>query len=279
MVPLRQINWPDEQWWYYGGDGGASSSSLLNSQRFLKAWCWYFDGCIPYWDSLKQQEKWTTDSDPYAVFFSGEYVPGSGGVMYNGAIPSVRMKEMRRGQQDVEYLAYLANRVKGWNRAEVIHAMRDRYGDSNGKFSGMDDLNFSKMREDVDATIRAGSSVGADSPPVVHIIAPSDTLYANTDVSICCAAFDVDGDPLTYQWTQTGGDAVTLADVDTAIVSFTAPAVPKGKTAATVDLKLTVSDDMGYQATDSLEVSFVVRPNRAAHRADRFRPELMCTRG
>lgn len=64
------------------------------------------------------------------------------------------------------------------------------------------------------------------------------------------ASSDPDGDPITYNWTQTGGlNTVTLAGAGTAQASFTAP-----MTADTLVFQLTVTDNRGGSATDSITI-------------------------
>jgi hypothetical protein len=148
LIPYRQRNWPDEQWWYYGGGAGPTASEMANSSRFLQTWCWGVDGCLPYWQSY--QTNWTT-ADQLSVLYSGQSIPGYSA--YYGGIASFRMKQMRRGQQDIEYLARLAG-SPGWNRAAAARALAQRYADAGGdSYSGMNELKFFELREDVAASI------------------------------------------------------------------------------------------------------------------------------
>jgi hypothetical protein len=61
---------------------------------------------------------------------------------------------------------------------------------------------------------------------------------------------DPDGDPLTYNWTQVSGSAVTLSGADTATPSFTAPAGP-----ATLEFQLEVCDPGLLCSTDKVVVT------------------------
>lgn len=70
---------------------------------------------------------------------------------------------------------------------------------------------------------------------------------------------DADGDPLTYQWTQTGGPAVTLSSSTAANPTFTAPVGAAQIQAITFDL--VVSDGFSSSAADSVTIS--VNPNLA----------------
>lgn len=158
LIPQRQLNWPDEQWWYYGGGGSPTGSELANPQRFLQAWCWYVDGALPYWQCYSRTVGSTSTSawngaENLCVLYAGDNVPGYG--LQSRAFASARMKQMRRGQQDIEYLAYLANKgIADWDRPAVIRALQQRYADAGGdSYGGMNELRMFQMREDVAATI------------------------------------------------------------------------------------------------------------------------------
>ena len=64
---------------------------------------------------------------------------------------------------------------------------------------------------------------------------------------------DADGSIAAYQWQQTGGTGVTLANAATARSSFTAPVVDLG--GDTLTFSLTVTDDEGSSASASVTVS------------------------
>ena len=67
------------------------------------------------------------------------------------------------------------------------------------------------------------------------------------------ASADGDGDPLTYQWTQTSGPAVTLTGATTATPSFTAP--PRQNVAQTMTFSLVVSDGIATSAPSTVTVT------------------------
>lgn len=67
-------------------------------------------------------------------------------------------------------------------------------------------------------------------------------------------SYDPDGDPLTYQWTQIGGDAVELSGADSATASFTA------EEGQDYFFRLTVRDDQGGVGTDRVTVSAATAP-------------------
>ncbi len=77
-------------------------------------------------------------------------------------------------------------------------------------------------------------------------------------------SYDPDEDPITYQWTQIGGDTVELSGADTATASFTAE---EGKD---YFFRLTVRDDQGGVGTDRVTVSAAQAPEIIINR---FRAE------
>ncbi len=75
---------------------------------------------------------------------------------------------------------------------------------------------------------------------------------------------DPDGSIAAYAWTQTAGPTVTLNNDTTATPNFTAPLVASQ---ATLTFELTVTDDLGAQATDTVDIvinSFNVPPTANA---------------
>ena len=64
-------------------------------------------------------------------------------------------------------------------------------------------------------------------------------------------SFDPDGDPLTYQWTQTAGPEVSLSDLSAAAPIFTAPLV--GSAGEVLRFALTVGDGIA-ESTDGVQV-------------------------
>ena len=90
----------------------------------------------------------------------------------------------------------------------------------------------------------------ADAGPD-QIVDPGDTVTLDGTGST-----DADSDPLTYDWIQTGGPAVTLTGATTAQPTFTAPA------SGTLTFQLTVDDGQGGTDTDTVSVR-VNRPPTA----------------
>lgn len=69
------------------------------------------------------------------------------------------------------------------------------------------------------------------------------------------ASSDPDGTVDTYSWSQIAGPAVTLNNPDTATPTFNAPLVPQ---ATTMTFELTVTDNEGTQATDTVDIVIAV---------------------
>jgi len=95
---------------------------------------------------------------------------------------------------------------------------------------------------------------------VVNNVNAAPTADAGPDQSIAegvnvnldgSGSSDPDGSIASYAWTQTAGPTVTLNNDTTATPSFTAPLVVAQ---ATLTFELTVTDDVGSQGTDTVDV-------------------------
>lgn len=78
------------------------------------------------------------------------------------------------------------------------------------------------------------------------------SVDAKTGVALSGTGADSDGTVATYSWTQTEGSDVTLAAADSAAATFTAPEVD---TAEVLSFELTVTDNDGATATDTVEIT------------------------
>jgi serine protease len=92
-------------------------------------------------------------------------------------------------------------------------------------------------------TVNAGAAQSADTGTTA-------TLAGTASVGSHSA-----GSSLTYQWTQIGGAAVSLATPKAATTTFTAPATPD-----TLTFKLTVTDSRGYTGSASTSVTVTAAP-------------------
>ena len=74
-------------------------------------------------------------------------------------------------------------------------------------------------------------------------------------LSLQGSATDADSTDLTYRWEQLSGATVSISQADSAAAEFTAPGE-----AAELSFKLTVTDDVGGEGSDSVVVNVVVPP-------------------
>ena len=139
--------------------------------------------------------------------------------------------------------------------------LRFRIGSDNGAAATgwiLDDLAFSGITNTPFSTLVAQPAVcGANEAPVVTVGA-NQTVNERMAVVLTGGATDVNGDALTYLWTQVSGPTATLSGTTTPRLSFTAPEV-----SADSDLvfKLTASDG---KASGSANVTVrVLNVNRA----------------
>jgi hypothetical protein len=87
------------------------------------------------------------------------------------------------------------------------------------------------------------------------------------------ASFDVDGDPITYQWTQTSGPTVSLTGPNTAVPTFTAPLLSGGVgTGIALEFEIAVSDG-ALSSTSTVTVT--VEQNNHAPVADAGAPQTV----
>jgi len=80
------------------------------------------------------------------------------------------------------------------------------------------------------------------------------TVDEQTNVTLSGSGIASDGSIVSYRWTQTGCSHVNLSGADTQNASFTAPDVSSNKTLV---FKLTVTDDDGVTATDTVNIDVV----------------------
>ena len=116
---IRQKFIPTERFWHYGGAVSTSGPPVGLLGNFLAGWCSGSDGILPYWTTLRGAD-WG-QADDMAIFYTGRHY-ANGHKNYPGALPGLRMKVMRRCQQDIEYLQLLSA-AKGWGRDVVRQAV------------------------------------------------------------------------------------------------------------------------------------------------------------
>ena len=89
-------------------------------------------------------------------------------------------------------------------------------------------------------TIRVNNT---NDPPVsAPAVSPLSALEDELVTLDGTLSSDPNGDTLTYTWAQTGGNPVTLSDVNAVMPTFTAPTVSNAQGSSTLTFNLTVSD-------------------------------------
>ncbi len=115
----RMAKIPGEAYWHYGGGPPVAGKLSQFQNSFFTHWAIGTTGDLPYWDSLRGKD-WFQPSD-LAVFYCGTDYARSG-KDYDGPVAGLRLKGIRRAQQDVEYLILLSART-GWSNSRVRQAL------------------------------------------------------------------------------------------------------------------------------------------------------------
>jgi len=101
------------------------------------------------------------------------------------------------------------------------------------------------------ATDSVAIQVSPNAVPVANA-GPDQTVFAGASVQLDGSnSSDAEG-PVSYQWLQTAGPAVSLSGATTATPTFTAPA---SGASSTLDFQLTVTDSFGLTASDTVTVT------------------------
>ena len=122
---------------------------MISEAWALKAYLMGADGILP-WNSIGRMKAFE-EPTPTALIYPGKRL----GIPK--PLASFRLKALRRGQQDVEYLNLLALKT-GWDRDQIAHAVmnliglkgeeREEYAEDAGRlvFESLSPENFEKLR-------------------------------------------------------------------------------------------------------------------------------------
>lgn len=88
---------------------------------------------------------------------------------------------------------------------------------------------------------------------------PDANITGGSNVTLNGSASDVDGDTLSFSWTQTAGATLTLSNPNIATPTFTAPATTNQAQVFTFELE--VSDGIAPSVTDSVTLTIPAGPN------------------
>ena len=107
------------------------------------------------------------------------------------------------------------------------------------------------MQTPVFSQLVAGDTHACDNRVPLVSIEDDKTVNAGDTVTLSVTASDLNGDPLSYAWTQLSGSQVTLTNADSTTATFIAPL--SSVTPATLEFEVLVSD-----GTDSLSQNILI---------------------
>jgi hypothetical protein len=102
------------RYWNYGTANDVKTTNVTAEAWAVRAWLAGADGIVP-WQTVGSDTNFTKP-DETALLLPGKRFG------LNGPIVSLRLKALRRAQQDAEYLVLLA-KAKGWDREQVAAAV------------------------------------------------------------------------------------------------------------------------------------------------------------
>jgi hypothetical protein len=102
------------QYWNYGEANPIRQTNLTSEAWAIRAWLAGADAIVP-WQSVGTDANYE-QADPTALILPGKRFGIS------GPVATLRLKALRRAQQDVEYLVQLAKR-RGWDREQTAAAI------------------------------------------------------------------------------------------------------------------------------------------------------------
>ncbi len=139
-------------YWHYGTANAVGRSNLESVAWSWQAYLAGADGILP-WNSIGSESSYR-EPDPTALLYPGTPLG------LQGPVASLRLKALRRGAQDAEYLRLLAE-SRGWNREDLREALgglgvfegatRADYAEDAGRleFSGLAPEAMARVRDAV----------------------------------------------------------------------------------------------------------------------------------
>jgi len=140
---FRMQRLPGEQYWHYGGGPGISAGLIGLQKNFFTYWSIGTVGDLPYWNTLAG-DSWVRPNDLAILYTGTDYART--GKNHAGPFASVRLKAIRRAQQDIEYLNMLCAK-KGWNRWKVRKAIAPWADDPQAEVLSFQNLKAEELFE------------------------------------------------------------------------------------------------------------------------------------
>ena len=112
-------------------------------QNFFTVWAIGSSGVLPCWNVFGGGD-WFRPNNLSIIYTGRDYART--GKSYEGAFAGVRLKAIRRAQQDVEYLNLLAAK-KGWSREKVRRALAAFADDHSAYVLRFDKLSADRLFE------------------------------------------------------------------------------------------------------------------------------------
>jgi glycosyl hydrolase family 123 len=141
MFRMRKL--PGENYWRYGGETAISGKMINYQQNFFTVWAIGASGILPCWNVFGGGD-WFRPGNLSIIYSGRDYART--GKSYEGAFAGVRLKAVRRAQQDVEYLNLLAAK-KGWTRVKVRQALAAFADDPSAHVLKFDRLGADRLFE------------------------------------------------------------------------------------------------------------------------------------
>ncbi|MEN8950805.1 PKD domain-containing protein [Planktotalea arctica] len=133
-------------------------------------------------------------------------------------------------------------------------------GADSASFAAQDLMGFGYYVENgagrvwVEYTIGSGTLQPAEAP-VAEAGLPQTVASGATVTLDGTGSSDLNGDDLTYTWTQTSGAAVSLSSATTSRPTFTAPALAKGDADVSLEFQLIVNDGTANSTADTVTIT------------------------